>query len=95
MVPAPVAGNILGEATTSSGNIFNEAMRGHRERSSAAGTGRSEWLRMLTIRSSSEASAGMAGMEGGSLRSRSATDSPHCASSRWMGGTKGRRGVRR
>jgi len=24
---APVAGNILGEATTSSGNIFNNAMR--------------------------------------------------------------------
>jgi len=28
MVPAAVAGNILGEATTPSGNIFNEAMRG-------------------------------------------------------------------
>lgn len=28
MVPVPVAGNILGEATTSSGNIFNDAMRG-------------------------------------------------------------------
>jgi hypothetical protein len=28
MVPAVMAGNILGEATTPSGNIFNEAMRG-------------------------------------------------------------------
>jgi len=28
MVPVPIAGNILGEATTSSGNIFNDAMRG-------------------------------------------------------------------
>ena len=28
MVPVPVAGNIPGEATTSSGNIFNDAMRG-------------------------------------------------------------------
>jgi hypothetical protein len=28
MVPVAVAGNILGEATTPSGNIFNEAMRG-------------------------------------------------------------------
>ena len=28
MVPVHVAGNILGEATTSSGNIFNDAMRG-------------------------------------------------------------------
>ena len=27
MVPVPVTGNILGEATTSSGNIFNDAMR--------------------------------------------------------------------
>ena len=30
MVPVAVAGNILGEATTPSGNIFNEAMRGER-----------------------------------------------------------------
>ena len=28
MVPVAVAGNISGEATTPSGNIFNEAMRG-------------------------------------------------------------------
>jgi hypothetical protein len=28
MVPVTTAGNILGEATTASGNIFNEAMRG-------------------------------------------------------------------
>jgi hypothetical protein len=30
MVPVAVAGNILGEATAPSGNIFNEAMRGVR-----------------------------------------------------------------
>ena len=29
MVPVAVAGNFLGEATTPSGNIFNEAMRRH------------------------------------------------------------------
>jgi hypothetical protein len=28
MVPVAIAGNISGEATTPSGNIFNEAMRG-------------------------------------------------------------------
>lgn len=28
MVPVAAAGDILGEATTPSGNIFNEAMRG-------------------------------------------------------------------
>jgi hypothetical protein len=28
MVPVVIAGNILGEATTPSGNIFNEATRG-------------------------------------------------------------------
>lgn len=28
MVPVPIAGNILDEATTSSGNTFNDAMRG-------------------------------------------------------------------
>lgn len=29
MVTVPIAGNILGEATTPSGNSFNEATRGH------------------------------------------------------------------
>jgi hypothetical protein len=28
MVPVVIAGNILGEATPPSGNIFNDAMRG-------------------------------------------------------------------
>jgi hypothetical protein len=37
MMPVTTAGNILGEATTASGNIFNEAMRGTRLRRSTCG----------------------------------------------------------
>jgi hypothetical protein len=37
MVPVPVAGNIAGEATTSSGNIFNDAMRGDFQTNATSG----------------------------------------------------------